>query len=112
MSRFDSPFHSPAARRGAYFGENRAARERAEALLLRYPRLEQEELDELLHWYRREASSMDVALIASDERLRRGFEKFQADHLKAFNWKEKLVTAALGSGIVALLVVGLLPEAA
>jgi hypothetical protein len=114
MSRFDITTHPPAGERtagGAHLGEDRPGRARAEAILLRYPELEPGELAELLRWYRREASAMDVALIASDERLRRRLERFQADHLKAFNWKEKLVTAALGSGIVAMLLVGLLPEA-
>jgi hypothetical protein len=95
-----------------HLGEGRADRARAEELFDRYPRLDRLELAELLNWYRREASAMDVALIASDERLRGKFEAFHERHIKPFNWKEKLVTAALGSAIIALLAVGLLPEAA
>lgn len=104
----------PAARRDrpAHLGEDRARRLAAEELLARYPRLDAGELAALLHWHRRQASAMDVALIASNERLRRKYEAFQARHLQPFNWKEKLITVALGSGIIALLAVGLLPEAA
>ena len=106
------PYHTPPPAADRHLGENRAGRGRAEELLVRYPRLDRRELAELLHWHRREASAMDVALIASNERLRGKYEAFHAKHLKAFNWKEKLITAALGSGIIALLAVGLLPEAA
>jgi hypothetical protein len=105
------PYKTPAPLAG-HLGEDRAARARAEELFLRYPGLDRLELAELLQWYRREASAMDVALIASDERLRGKFEAFHARHIQPFGWKDKLVTAVLGSAIIALLAVGLLPEAA
>jgi len=101
----------PPATPGGHLGEDRAGRARAEELFLRYPQLDRTELAELLQWHRREASAMDVALIASNERLRRRYEAFHARHIQPFNWKEKLVTAALGSAVIALLAVGLLPEA-
>lgn len=94
-----------------HLGEDRRGRARAEELFLRYPQLGRTELAELLRWHRREASAMDVALIASSERLRSKYQAFYDRHIKPFNWKEKLLTAALGSGIIAMLAVGLLPEA-
>ena len=113
MSNHSLKFPSTKRREApAHLGEDRDKRTKAEALLRRYPELDRSELAELLHWYRREASAMDVALLASDEGLRRRFDAFHEKHIKPFNWKEKLVTVALGSGIIALLVVGLLPEAA
>jgi hypothetical protein len=107
------PYKTPPPLAGRrHLGEDRAGRARAEELFHRYPQLDRRELAELLDWYRREASAMDVALIASDEKLRGKFDAFHERHLKPFNWKEKLVTAALGSAVIAMLAVGLLPEAA
>lgn len=95
----------------AYLGEDRKGRARAEALLARYPNLEPGELDELLHWHRRQASAMDVALVASNERVGERYQRFHRDHLERFTWKEKLVTAVLTTGILGLFAFGLLPEA-
>jgi hypothetical protein len=95
----------------AYLGEDRSTRARAEALLARYPHLEPRELRALLHWYRREASAMDVALVASSERVGQCYRRFYRDHLRRFSWKEKLVTAALAMGVAAMLATGLMPEA-
>jgi hypothetical protein len=96
----------------AYLGEDRGTRARAEALLARYPRLDSHELQALLHWYRREASAMDVALVASSEHVGERYRQFHHDHLRRFSWKEKLITAALAMGIAAMLAMGLMPEAA
>jgi hypothetical protein len=109
----DFPYRTPPPLAdGGHFGESRAGRARAEELFLRYPQLDRLELAELLRWYRREASAMDVALVASNDRLRSNFEAFHARHIQPFSWKDKLVTGVLGSAIIALLAVGLLPEAA
>jgi hypothetical protein len=108
----DFPYKTPpplAARE--HLGESRDRRLRAEELLLRYPQLDRPEVAELLQWYRREASAMDVALVASNDRVRPHFEAFHARHIQPFGWKDKLITGALGSAIIALLAVGLMPEA-
>lgn len=109
----NDPNISPYRRESAFhLGEDRGTRARAEAILASYPKLEPDELQELLHWYRREASAMDVALVASHERVGEAYRRFYRDHLKRFSWKERLVTAVLASGVIGLLAIGLLPEAA
>lgn len=95
----------------AYLGEDGATRARAEAILARYPRLEPGELDELLYWHRRQASAMDVALVAGNVRIGEAYQRFYRDHLQRFTWKERLVTAALAAGVFGLFAIGLMPEA-
>ena len=62
--------------------------------------------------FAREASAMDVALVASNETLRSRFEAFHLDHIAPFSWREKLFTAALSAGVLGLFAFGLLAEAA
>lgn len=83
----------------AHLGET-SPRRRAhvEALLGRYAELDGEELADLLQWYRREASSMDVALLASNESIREGYQAFRREHVDKFSLKEKLVGALLVAG--------------
>jgi hypothetical protein len=85
--------------RVVHLGEtSRERRAHAERLLARYPRLAPGELDELLEWYRREASAMDVALIASDDRIRGRYRAFREDHIDGFSVKEKLASVLLAVG--------------
>jgi hypothetical protein len=97
--------HDPAIRSGrsradrAHLGETSPQRRaRAERIVARYPQLERHELAELLHWYRREASAMDVALLASNESIREPYRAFRRDHVERFSLKEKLVGALLVAG--------------
>ena len=97
--------HDPAVRSArsrddrAYLGETSPQkRAHAEAFLARYPELGHEELTELLYWYRREASSMDVALLASNEAIAEGYSSFRRDHVERFSLKEKIVGALLVAG--------------
>jgi len=71
----------------------------AEKILARYPELGREELAELLHWYRREASSMDVALLASNEGIRERYRAFRRDHVEQLGAKAKAITALIALGI-------------
>jgi hypothetical protein len=88
----------------AHLGESSPERRaRIECLVVRYPDLEPKELAELLHWYRREASAMDVALLASSEDATEPFGAFCRDHIAPFNWKHKAVTALLTAGTLGLI---------
>ena len=83
----------------AHLGETSPQRRaRIEALLGCYGALDGAELAELLHWYRREASSMDVALLASNEAIRDGYRAFRREHVDRFSLKDKLVGALLVAG--------------
>ena len=59
------------------------ARRRAsvEAALARYPHLSPEAVKELTDWFAREASALDVGLIASNDALAEPWQRFRADHI-------------------------------
>ena len=92
---------------GHAYEEGAADRLRVERLLERYPALSEGELEALLHWFDREASALDVALVASNERIGRGYGQFKAEHIDRFDiWdgvRASLFVAALGATIVVVL---------
>lgn len=61
-----------------------ARRAHVEALLAAYPDVTSEELAMLVHWFKREASSLEVALIASIPELARGYARFRGEHIDRF----------------------------
>lgn len=77
----------------------RAARRTAiERTLERYPHLSPEGLTELTDYFHSEASSLDLALIASNEAIREPYRQFRAEHvdpLKPRDWLRGLVFAAV-----------------
>lgn len=77
-----------------------------EDLLASYPNLEPGQLEELVHWFSREASALDVGMIASDEALKPGYERSKAEHLDRFTLKDiafALAFAAVVVGVIAFL---------
>ncbi len=75
-----------------------------EHLVARYPDLAEPELEELLHWYRREASAHDIATLAMNERLRDGYRRFRADHidrLRPFDMIRALAFLGLSAAVIA-----------
>jgi hypothetical protein len=105
--------HDPAVRSArerhrVHLGETSPQkRARAEAFIARYPQLGSEELARLLHWYRREASAMDVGLLASNEDIRERYQAFRRDHIERFSFKDKLVGGLLVAGAaVAIAAIG------
>ena len=52
-----------------------------EKALAEYPHISSERIDDLLRWFSKEASALDVALLASDDRLAEPSRKFREDHL-------------------------------
>jgi hypothetical protein len=97
----------------AHLGETSPERRAAiEALVARYPDLAAAELADLLHWYRREASAMDVALLASNESLADRFEAFSRAHVSPFGLREKAITALLSAGVLGLFAYGMLGDVA
>jgi hypothetical protein len=82
-----------------HLGEtSRGKRKRAERLLARYPGLAPHELEELLRWYRREASAMDSALIASNPAVHDRYRAFRRDHIDRFSWNERVIGTVLAIG--------------
>lgn len=83
------------------------ARARIEAVLAEYPHVGPEGLDELLTWFRKEASSLDVALIASNPAIAEPYARFRADHIDPLRGKDVVrgvLVAALVVAIVAAIV--------
>jgi hypothetical protein len=74
--------HDPAGRAP---GEEDDARTRIEQLLARYPAISERELAALLRWFEREASALDVAVVASNERISSGYGRFKAEHIDRFD---------------------------
>lgn len=97
---------------GTTGGLDMAAEQRAriENAFAAYPHIEPAALDELLHWYRREASAYDVAMIASNERLAEGYRRFRAERIDPIRWRDILrvlaFAALAGGGIWAMLALG------
>lgn len=85
-------------------GDLAARRARIEKLLAQYPHVEGNRLDELLHWFKKEASALDVALLASNERLAEPYRRFREDHLDPLRGKDVfrgiLLLAAVGAVIL------------
>ncbi len=78
-------------------------RERIITLLEQYPRLGSDELAELLRWFRKEASALDVGLIASDHRVAAQYEGLKQDHLDRTTGGDVLwMTAFAATGFAAL----------
>jgi hypothetical protein len=79
---------------------------RIEAAIAAYPHISPDQLAELLHWYRREASSLDVATLASRPNLQEGYRRFRADHIDRFDAKDwlKLIAAIAVTGVLIFII--------
>ncbi len=76
-----------------------ARRAHVAALLAAYPDVTADEHALLVHWFKREASSLDVALIASEPNIARGYARFRGEHIDRFT----LADVAKGlAGLVAI----------
>lgn len=75
-----------------------ARREQMAQLLARYPGLNSDELAELLHWFRKEASALDEGLIACDEKVSAAYRSFKKDHLDRLNGADLFWLAMLVGG--------------
>ena len=85
-------------------GSTAAARFAAiEATLARYPQLDESELRDLKHWFRREASAFDVAHLASRDAIADQYRAFRAKHVDNFDAGDVLkglVGASLIAGVI------------
>ena len=76
---------------------------RVERLLARYPALSERELAEVTHWFEREASALDVALVASNEDIREGYRRFRADQIDPLTFADLARAVAVTAVGVALI---------
>lgn len=75
-------------------------REQIMTVLGYYPHVNSDELAQLLHWFRKEATATDILQIASDSRLAKPYSKLKADHL------DRLSGAELFRAAVMIMVIG------
>jgi len=62
-----------------------ARRTHIESLLETYPAVDGDELALLLRWFRKQASALDVAMLACNERIAPGYRQFRRDHIDRFS---------------------------
>jgi hypothetical protein len=55
-------------------------RVRIAALLARYPDLPAKDLDRIHHWFRKDATALDLGLLASDPSVHESYRAYRADH--------------------------------
>ena len=67
--------------RGSTRDERRAC---AKALLARYPDLPSDQRDDLLRWFRKEASALDVGLISMDDDVSQRYALLKRNELDRF----------------------------
>jgi hypothetical protein len=77
-----------------------AARERAAALLIRYPDLSSEELGEVHRWVKHIATSLDYGLLASDPEVASQYRAYREEYHDRFKLKD-IVKIAVFVGIIA-----------
>lgn len=61
-------------------GERAVRRAHIEGVLAYYPNVEPAQLEELLRWFRKEASALDVALLTNNPAVIEPYRRFRADH--------------------------------
>lgn len=79
-------------------------RARIEGVLARYPHLTPEGLAELTCYFDKEASSLDIALIASNEAISAPYRTFRADHIDPLRPRDWLRGIAFTLVVTAILV--------
>lgn len=79
-----------------------AERAQVEGVLGRYPNIDPSETQELVRWFR-EASALDVAMVASNEGIRDAYAQFRRDHVDRFKLRD--IALAIGFAVLCALVV-------
>lgn len=66
-----------------------------EAILLRYPDIDDAELADLKRWFGKEASAFEVASLASKDRVHRQYSEFRKAHVDRLTPLELVAAAAV-----------------
>lgn len=69
--------------------------------LARYPNLPDNEVEDLRHWFHKEATALETAMLASDEQLREPYQQFRNDHLDRLSPRDKAIAWAGGALVLA-----------
>lgn len=76
--------------------------DRMEGLLKSYPNISDEDLRELKHWFAKDASSFEIASIASKDEVEAGYKRFRADHVDKFSALEAIMIGVVILGVATL----------
>lgn len=80
-----------------------ARRNEMASLLARYPGLDSDELAELLRWFNKEASALDVGLISGEPHLKAAYAALKKDHLDRLNGADLFwLVMLVGGGFAAM----------
>ncbi|MEO1968725.1 MAG: hypothetical protein ABGW87_08450 [Sphingomonadaceae bacterium] len=76
-----------------------------DALLQRYPQVTEDELGELKHWFRKEASAFEVASLSSKDSTNEGYRRFRSEHIDPFTFRDFLSGGVMLVGLVVLVAI-------
>lgn len=71
------------------------------ARLALYPNLPEGEIEDLRHWFHKEATALETAMLASDEQLREPYQRFRKDHLDRLSPRDKAIAWTAGTLLIA-----------
>lgn len=80
-------------------------RAHVESMLARYPNIDSAELEDLVRWFK-EASALDVAMVASNEGIRDAYAQFRREHVDRFKPKD-IALALTFLALCALVIAGI-----
>lgn len=78
-----------------------------ERTLADYPHIDSDRLENLIAWFRKEATALDVAMVASNPDINGPYRQFRADHIDGLTGKDYLrgiLFASVISAIVILII--------
>ena len=81
---------------GATAAERRA---HVAALIARYPNLAPEELEQVHHWFRKDASALEVGMLASEPDIFAQYQAYRAEHCDRYTLGD-FVRAALFIAVI------------
>jgi hypothetical protein len=81
-----------------------ARRAHIEALLADYPALDEDEVALVRTWFTKQASSLDVAQVASNTAIASQYRAFRAEHIDRFSSRDILNAAVAVAAIVLCIV--------
>ena len=80
-----------------------ARRAQIEAALAEYPHLSEDRIAAIKAWFRKEASALDVAMIASNERITESYRRFRADHIDRLTGRDIIRAILFATAVCAVI---------
>jgi hypothetical protein len=74
-----------------------------EAMLADYPSVSPDKIIDVIYWFKREATAMEVASVASNPDLQKSYRSFRDRHLGKLSMSELIV--AIGVGMVLIVTI-------